>query len=69
MDKLNWRELNEALPNLTEQQVHEMLEAEKVGPRRPTTLIRLHQRFTTLRATREREELMRLGEPRHTQPG
>jgi hypothetical protein len=61
-NNLNWRELNEALPLLTEEQVKEMLEVEKAGPRRPTSLLRLHQRYTTLRTAREREELKRLTE-------
>ena len=58
--KLNWRDLNETLPQLSEAQVHDMLEAEKTGPRRMTTLIRLHQRLTALRAQRERDEIVRL---------
>ena len=66
--KLNWRDLNEVLPQLTEPQVHDMLESEKAGPRRMTTLIRLHQRLTSLRAQRERDELMQLA-VRNTQLG
>lgn len=59
-EKLNWRNLNDVLPQLSEAQVLEMLEAEKAGPRRTTTLIRLHQRYTALRASRERRELMQM---------
>ena len=58
MDKLNWRDLNETLPQLTEPQVLEMLEAEKAGARRQTTLIRLHQRYSALRTQRERKDIM-----------
>jgi hypothetical protein len=36
-----------------------MLEAERVGARRVTFLERLHQRYTMLRAARERVELMK----------
>lgn len=60
MDKLNWRDLNETLPQLSEPQVLEMLEAEKAGARRQTTLIRLHQRYSALRCMRERAELLQL---------
>lgn len=68
MDKLNWRDLNETLPRLGEQQVLEMLEAEKSGPRRLTTLIRLHQRYTSLRTARERAELVQLSTANDKQP-
>jgi hypothetical protein len=68
MDKLNWRDLNETLPHLSEQQVLEMLEAEKAGPRRLTTLVRLHQRHTALRASRERAELLQLGAANDKRP-
>lgn len=59
-DELSWRALNDRLPDLTEEQVLELLRAEK--RRRPaprsTVLTRLHQRFTALRAARERKELV-----------
>jgi hypothetical protein len=36
-----------------------MLDAERNGAKRVTILERLHQRYTTLRAARERIELMK----------
>lgn len=55
----SWRGLNAVLKNLNEQEVLELLNAEDVGERRGTVLERLHQRYTMLRAVRERDELMR----------
>ncbi len=57
-ETFNWRELNERLSYLTEDEVRNLLENElKVG-RRASLLVRLHQRFTTLRAQRERREML-----------
>jgi hypothetical protein len=56
---MNWRELNKQLNLLDEYEVLAMLEAERVGARRVTFLERLHQRYTMLRAARERVELMK----------
>jgi hypothetical protein len=44
---------------LGEAEVLALLEAERVGARRVTFLERLHQRYTVLRAARERVELMK----------
>lgn len=55
---LTWVELNERLADLTEQEVLDLLEDEKCGPRRSTVLVRLHQRYTVLRMLRERAELV-----------
>lgn len=55
--KLSWRKLNEVLPDLEEEEVLTLLEMEKVGARRAMVLIRLHQRFCTLRMARERNQL------------
>lgn len=55
---MNWREINKALPGLTEAEVQKLLLAELDGNRRATIVIRLHQRFTVLRAARERRELL-----------
>lgn len=54
-----WRELNEVLMDMREDQVLEMLNIE-VGSAHPrsTVIERLHQRYTILRAARERGELM-----------
>lgn len=56
---MNWRNLNKQLNLLSEQQVLQMLNDERAGPRRVTFLERLHQRYTMLRAARERIELMK----------
>ena len=56
---MNWRELNKQLNLLDEYEVLAMLEAERQGARRVTFLERLHQRYTMLRAARERVELMK----------
>ena len=51
---MNWRELNHILASLSEEKVLELLNAERVGAKRVSVLERLHQRYSTLRATRER---------------
>lgn len=56
---MNWRKLNKDLGLLTEEQVLALLNEERAGARRVSILERLHQRYTTLRATRERRELLR----------
>lgn len=58
MTHLNWRELNEVINNFTEQEIMDLLADERRNARRSTVLIRLHQRFTTLRMMRERAELI-----------
>jgi hypothetical protein len=55
---LSWRKLNDQLSGMTEQQVLDMLNAERQNARRISVLERLHQRFTTLRAARERAEIL-----------
>ena len=55
---MNWRDLNKKLPELSEAAVQQLLQDEMVGMRRGTVVVRLHQRFTSLRATRERDELL-----------
>ena len=54
----SWRSLNRRLNAMTEDEVKEALVAEMANERRVTVVERLHQRFTALRATRERLELM-----------
>ncbi len=56
---LNWRELNRKLSLLTEDQVLQLLNDERRGAKRVTVLQRLHQRYTMLRAARERVELLK----------
>jgi len=55
---MNWRELNETINGFSEQEVWDLLEDERKTARRSTVLVRLHQRFTTLRMLRERAELI-----------
>jgi hypothetical protein len=54
---LSWRKLNEVLSDLDEEEVVKLLENEKIGARRAMVMIRLHQRFCTLRMARERNQL------------
>lgn len=54
-----WRSLNHRLSSLTEQEVLDLLNTERAGPKRVTMLERLHQRYTTLRAARERMEILK----------
>ena len=56
---MNWRSLNRKLSLLTEAEVLALLEAERQGAKRVTLLERLHQRYTMLRAARERVELLK----------
>jgi len=55
---LHWRQLNQVLRHMTEDEVLVLLTEERASQRRPAILERLHQRYTTLRATRERLEIM-----------
>lgn len=56
----DWRSMNHYLHNLREDQVLEMLEAEKKGRRRGNVLERLHARYNSLRVARERVELLEM---------
>jgi hypothetical protein len=56
---MNWRTLNQKLNLLSEAEVLALLEDERTGARRVTFLERLHQRYTMLRAARERVELLK----------
>lgn len=55
----SWRALNNDLATLSEQQVFDLLQAERQGMKRISILERLHQRYNTLRVSRERIELMK----------
>ena len=59
---ITWRELNKQLPSLTEEEVLDLLNEEREGLARATILMRLHQRYSVLRATRERLMLMKEAE-------
>ena len=55
----NWRKLNKELALLDEAKVLEMLTLERAGRKRISILERLHQRYTSLRAARERMEILK----------
>ena len=59
MTRLNWRSLNATINDLSEEEVLHLLDVERTGERRISMLQRLHQRYTALRAARERVELMK----------
>ena len=56
---MNWRKLNKELELLNEEQVLALLNEERGGRRRLSILERLHQRYTALRAARERIEILK----------
>jgi len=64
----SWRSLNRRLNAMTEDEVKAALVAELDGERRVTVVERLHQRFSALRATRERLELMTEIQHENAQP-
>jgi hypothetical protein len=58
LKRLTWRELNHVLASKTEDEVLRLLNEERVGIRRIAVLERLHQRYNTLRVSRERVDLL-----------
>ena len=58
MKQLTWRELNHILASKTEAEVLQMLQEERAGTRRVVVLERLHQRYSVLRVSRERMEIL-----------
>jgi hypothetical protein len=59
MTRLNWRSLNAQLTTLSEDEVLALLNNEREGEKRISMLQRLHQRYTILRAARERVEILK----------
>ena len=53
----SWRSLTDILHTLNEEEVGSLLEQELEGEKRWSIVQRLHQRYTILRAARERAEL------------
>jgi len=53
-----WRDIEKALPSLSEQELWDMIQSERTGPRRHTVMLRLHQKYCVLRAARERAEIL-----------
>jgi hypothetical protein len=45
---------------MSEQEVYVMLQDEQVGEKRASVLQRIHQRYNTLRVSRERIEILKL---------
>lgn len=58
MQALNWRSLNNILSTLSEDEVMNLLNEERIGKKRASMLARLHQRYSSLRASRERIEIL-----------
>ena len=56
--QITWRKLNSELKTFDEEKVLDMLNYERKHDKRVVVLERLHQRYTTLRASRERIELL-----------
>lgn len=56
---LNWRSLNATINELSEEEVFALLAKERAGERRISMLQRLHQRYSALRASRERVEILK----------
>jgi len=55
----NWRDFNDLLATIPEDDLREMLVYEVKHENRKSFVERLHQRFNTVRTMREREELMK----------
>ena len=55
---INWRTLNARLNSLREDELEQMIREEMKGEKRPTLLVRMHQRYTVLRSLRERREIL-----------
>jgi hypothetical protein len=56
--KLNWRSLNENINSFGEDELKQMIYDELQDRKRSSILERLHQRFTVVRANRERMEIL-----------
>ena len=56
---LTWRKLNDQLALMSEEDVLSLLNQERATTKRISVLARLHQRYTTLRAARERAEILK----------
>ena len=54
----NWHDLNAVLTVASEERVAQLLKEEMEQHRRVSYAVRLHQRYTTLRAQRERKDII-----------
>ena len=59
--KLVWGELTKNLGEMTEEELRTAINVEVSTTRRDSYMLRMHQRFSKLRAIRERDELKRGG--------
>lgn len=58
---LTWRKFQSELPNYSEAQLLVLLNEERNQHKRVSMLERIHQRYCTLRANRERLEILKEG--------
>lgn len=58
---LTWRKFQSELPNYSEADLLVLLDEERLKHRRVSMLERIHQRYCTLRANRERLEILKEG--------
>jgi hypothetical protein len=58
---ITWRTFQSNLPNYTEADLLALLDEERLKHRRVTMLERIHQRYCTMRANRERLEILKEG--------
>ena len=58
---LTWRKFQSELPNYSEADLWALLQEERAKHRRVSMLERIHQRYCTLRANRERLEILKEG--------
>ena len=58
MAKLTWHQVCAQLTRMTEAQISDLLDEEITEHKRPAVVRRLHQRFSILRAARERAAIM-----------
>lgn len=56
----SWQALNERISQMAEDELKHALNVEMTYDRREQMLVRLHARYTRVRAQREREELVAL---------
>lgn len=55
----NWRDFNDLLATIPEDDLKEMLEYEMQHENRKSIVSRLHQRYNSVRTMRERDELLK----------
>jgi len=58
---ITWRTFQSNLPNYSEADLLALLDEERLKHRRVSMLERIHQRYCTLRANRERLEILKEG--------